>query len=34
VLRAKDLDDSILDDDDLEDDNPDRFRAARGGGHI
>jgi endogenous inhibitor of DNA gyrase (YacG/DUF329 family) len=34
VLRAKDLDDSVLDDDDLVDDNPDRFRVARGGDHM
>jgi hypothetical protein len=34
VLRAKDLDDSILDLDDLDDDDPDRFRVARDGDHL
>jgi hypothetical protein len=33
-LRAKDPDDSILDPEDLEDDDPDRFRVARGGDHM
>jgi hypothetical protein len=34
VLRAKDLDDSILDPTDLDDDDPERFRVAREGGHM
>jgi hypothetical protein len=34
VLQAKDLDDSILESDDLKDDDPDRFRLVRAGDHL
>jgi hypothetical protein len=34
VLKAKDLDDSIMDDEDLMDDDPHRFRRARAGDHM
>jgi hypothetical protein len=34
VLQAKDLDDSILELDDLKDDDPDRFRTARAGDYL
>jgi hypothetical protein len=34
VFQAKDLDDSILESDDLKDDDPDRFRTARAGDHL
>ena len=34
VLRASDLDDALLTEEDLEDDEPDRFKHARAGDHL